>query len=253
MELFLYDFKSCKKISKDGGLESIDILIRKFFLFEYNGFMWFFIPLILIYISMPFFAVFVLNSDRKLLRFFLILGGIMGLVPPLQIDFTLKNDFTDIYLMGSRFLYFIVAGYYLGHFKLSRKTCKMLYVASFSSMLVMSLGTYFLSLYWPEHYRYFISYVNLPCTISAMGVFVFFREFDWSRFLKRFRINVEVLSSISRLSLGIYLIQLVWLMVLSHYNICEDRPILKFLFMYLLCTSSVYVMQRLPLIKRMVI
>lgn len=241
-----------KAYIKDNEIEPIGILIKKFCLLEYNGFMWFFVPLLLIYISIPFFAVFVINSNKNLLRFFLIIGGIMGLVSPIQADFTVKNDFTDIYLMGSRFLYFIVAGYYFGHYDLSPKTRKRLYIATLFSMFLISIGTYILSLYWPNHYRYFITYTNLPCTISAIGVFVFFREVDWNKRLKKIRISPERLKSLSSLSLGIYLIQMIWLTVVNHFNICESKPLIKFLVMYILCAFSVYIIQKIPLIRRIV-
>lgn len=78
-------------------LESIPILIEKFVLFEYNGFMWFFVPLIMIYLSMPFFAVFVLNADRKLLRLFLFIGLVLGCIPPLDTDFTTREGLGNIY------------------------------------------------------------------------------------------------------------------------------------------------------------
>lgn len=202
---------------KGDEMEPIGILIQKFCLFEYNGFMWFFVPLLLIYISMPFFAVFVINSNRNLLRLFLIIGGIMGLFPSIQTDFTVKNDFTDIYLMGSRFLYFIVAGYYFGHYELSLKTRNRLYIATLLSMTLISVGTYILTLYWPNHYRYFVSYINLPCTISAIGIFVFFREYNWNKLLKKCRVRPERLASLSGLSLGIYLIQMIWFTTLSYF------------------------------------
>lgn len=241
-----------KTYIKGEEMEPLGSLIQKFCLFEYNGFMWFFMPLLLIYISMPFFARFVMYSNRSLLRLFLIIGGIMGLFPSIQTDFTVKNDFADIYLMGSRFLYFIVAGYYFGHYEISPKTRNRLYIATLLSMTLISVGTYILTLYWPNHYRYFISYINLPCTISAIGVFVFFRECNWNKLLKKYRIRPERLASLSSLSLGIYLIQMIWFTIIDYFKICEGEPLIKFLVMYVLCVFSVYIMKRLPLVKRLI-
>lgn len=75
-------------IKGNNEIDPIGTLIKKFCLFEYNGYMWFFVPLLLIYISIPFFAVFVINSNKNLLRSYLILGGIMGLL--LQFKQTLR-------------------------------------------------------------------------------------------------------------------------------------------------------------------
>lgn len=231
-------------------LESIPILIEKFVLFEYNGFMWFFVPLIMIYLSMPFFAVFVLNADRRLLRLFLILGLILGGIPPL--DATTRGGLSDIYLMGSRYLYFIVAGYYVGHFDLSVKTRRIIYTCSVICMLVMFGGTMLLTLYMPEHYRYFITYTNIPCTVSAIGVFTFFRYNDWNSLLNKLKLNKNSLAYFSSFSLGIYLIQGAWFTVLGFFHICDEHILLKFFVMYVLCTGSVWVMKHVPVVRRMI-
>lgn len=235
--------------TKGERIEPVGTLLQKFCLFEYNGFMWFFVPLILIYISLPFFAVFVLNSNRRLLRLFLIIGCVMGFFSSLFADYTGKYDF---HLMGSRYLYFIVAGYYLGHYGLSEKTRKKLYVAAIISMAIISIGTYVLTLHWPEHFNYFLSYTNLPCTIAAMGVFVFFRYVNWHMLLDKLHITPESLTRFSGLSLGIYLIQMAWFTVLGYFKIGDGNLFLRFVLMYVLCVGSVYVMQKIPLIKRLV-
>ena len=231
-------------------LESIPILIEKFVLFEYNGFMWFFVPLIMIYLSMPFFAVFVLNADRRLLRLFLILGLILGGIPPL--DATTRGGLSDIYLMGSRYLYFIVAGYYVGHFDLSVKTRRIIYTCSVICMLVIFGGTMLLTLYMPEHYRYFITYTNIPCTVSAIGVFTFFRYNNWNNLLNKLKLNKNNLAYFSSFSLGIYLIQGAWFTVLGFFHICDEHILLKFFVMYVLCTGSVWVMKHVPVVRRMI-
>lgn len=231
-------------------LESIPILIEKFVLFEYNGFMWFFVPLIMIYLSMPFFAVFVLNADRRLLRLFLILGLILGGIPPL--DATTRGGLSDIYLMGSRYLYFIVAGYYVGHFDLSVKTRRIIYTCSVICMLVIFGGTMLLTLYMPEHYRYFITYTNIPCTVSAIGVFTFFRYNNWNNLLNKLKLNKNNLAYFSSFSLGIYLIQGAWFTVLGFFHICDKHILLKFFVMYVLCTGSVWVMKHVPVVRRMI-
>ncbi|WP_158100124.1 acyltransferase [Bacteroides sp. An51A] len=236
----------------DKKLESLPELIEKFALFEYNGFMWFFVPLIMIYLSLPFFAVFILNSNRNLLRLFLIIGLFLGCIPPLDTDFTIREGLGNIYLMGSRFFYFIVAGYYVGHFDISVKTRRMIYTCSLICMLIMFCGTMLLTLYMPEHYRYFITYTNIPCIVSAIGVFTFFRYNDWNKLLNNLKLNKERLAYFSSFSLGIYLIQGAWFTILGFFHICDEHIIIKFFVMYALCVGSVWVMKHIPTVKRMV-
>lgn len=233
-------------------LQSAAELVRRFVLFDFNGFMWFFVPLLLIYLSMPFFVVFVQNSDRWLLRLFLVIGLALSWVPPVSEDFSARSGLTDFYLMGSRFLYFIVAGYYIGHFDISRKTRVRLYWCTTASVVVMFAGTMCLTLYAPEHYRYFLSYTNIPCTITAMGVFTFFKYHDWIKTLATLRMKAASAARYSGFSLGIYLIQGAWFTIIGHLHICDGNMLLKFLLMYFLCVASVWTIKQIPVLKRIV-
>ncbi len=228
----------------------ISELVKKFVLFDYNGFMWFFVPLLMIYLAMPFIAVFILNSSRNLLRLFLFIGLLMGGIPPIDTTFSAKADLTDIYLMGSRFIYFIVAGYYVGHYKLSFRTRKLIYTSSILCMVVMFIGTALLTLHNPLHYKYFIQYTNIPCTLSAIGVFTYFRYYNWNKLTNK--LSPDYLAQFSSLSLGIYLIQGAWFTTLRFFNLCEEHILLKFIVMYALCVTSVYVMKKVPLARRLV-
>lgn len=230
----------------------VNELIAKFCLFDYNGFMWFFVPLILIYLSLPFFAVFVLNSDRCLLRLFLMVGLVLGCIPPLSASFTTRSGLPDVYLMGSRFLYFIVAGYYIGNFDISQRTRRRLYACAAASAVVMFLGTMLLTLHAPGHYRYFLAYTNLPCTMTAIGVFTYFKYHDWQKTLAKLHISKTSAAKYSGLSLGIYLIQGAWFGVLGYFHICKDNILLRFVLMYVACAASVWVIKQIPLIKRIV-
>lgn len=238
--------------SKGETFEPISEVVRKFALFDYNGFMWFFVPLLLIYLSMPFFAIFVLNADRRLLRLFLVIGLAMSFIPPLDADFRTRENLENFYLMGSRFLYFIVAGYYIGHFEISLKTRRRIYTCAVASAAVMFVGTMSLTLYYPEHYRYFLSYTNFPCTITAMGVFTYFKYHDWQKTLTRLRIRKAFMAQYSGFSLGIYLIQGAWFAIIGHFNVCDNHILLKFVLMYVLCICSVWMMKRIPAVRKMV-
>lgn len=233
-------------------IETIQKLVENFVLFNYNGFMWFFVPLIIIYLSLPFLAVFILNSDRSMLRLFLVMGLVLSCIPPLESSFTVKEGLSSIYLMGTRFLYFIVLGYYFGNFEITSKTRRKIYICSIVSMIVMFFGTVVLTLYIPEHYRYFINYTNIPCTIAAVGVFTFFRYHDWNKLLRKNRLAKSQLAYFSSFSLGIYLIQGAWFSVLNIFHVCEEHIVLRFVVMYALCVVSVWAMKRMLWVRQLI-
>ena len=155
-------------------MQSATELLRRFVLFDFNGFMWFFVPLLLIYLSMPFFSVFVLSSDRQLLRLFLIFGLALSWMPPISGEFSTRSGLSDFYLMGSRFLYFIVAGYYIGHFDISRRTRIRLYWCTAASVVMMFVGTMCLTLIRR-------SITNIFCLTQTFPVLL--RQWECSPFL----------------------------------------------------------------------
>lgn len=238
-------------ISHGEQIDGILTMIKKFVLFEYNGFMWFFVPLLLIYLALPFLSYFVLYADRKVLRSFLIIGLAMSFIPPLETSFTTRESLPNIYLLGSRFMYYVFLGYYIGHYNFSKMMKKRIYVAGIISVLLMFAGTYMLTIYKHEYYKYFITYTNIPCTISAMAVFLYFKSVDWGKVLNKLHLHSELLAKWSSLSLGIYLIQAVWFNVLMRLHI--DLPMLiNFVLMYILCFSSVWLMKKIPLTRQLV-
>jgi len=119
-------------------------------------------------------------------------------------------------------------------------------------MIVMFFGTVVLTLYIPEHSRYFINYTNIPCIIAAIGVFTFFRYHDWNKLLGQIRLVKSHLAYLSSLSLGIYLIQGAWFSVLNIFHVCEEHILLRFVVMYALCVVSVWAMKRMPWVRQLV-
>lgn len=227
-------------------------IVEKFLSFEYNGFMWFFVPLIVIYLSMPFLALFVLNAQKNILKSYIIISVVLNCIAPLQGAFSSRMTFPDIYLFGTRFLPYIVAGYYIGSFEIGIRAKKMLYVSALLCVPLMIVGTAFLQFNIPSHYKYFIQYVNFPCTIVSFAVFLYFKETDWKRILEKWNVNIGIITKISSLSLGIYLVQMLGFMVVDHIPYVSINPILKFIVMYVGCTFASWSMKCIPILRKIV-
>lgn len=184
------------------------VMLGKFFSFEYNGHMWFFVPLICLYISIPFLSVFALHAKRKIVRLYIVLSLIICAFSPLDSDFTVRSSIQDIFIFGSRFVVYAVAGYYFGNYDVSYKTRKYIYKLGWLSIAIMLFGTALLSIFLPFHYNYFIAYTNIPCTILAYSVFIYFRYTDWHRILEKVKLRPKQVTLMSSLSLGIYLFRI---------------------------------------------
>lgn len=233
-------------------MDSPMCIVEKFLSFEYNGFMWFFVPLIVIYLSMPFLALFVLNAPRNILKAYIIISVVLNCIAPLQGDFSSRMVFSDIYLFGTRFVPYVVAGYYIGTFDINVKAKKILYVSALVCIPMMILGTAFLQFNMPSHYKYFIQYINFPCTIISFAVFLYFKETDWKNIFEKRNVNTSVITKISSLSLGIYLVQMLGFMVVNHIPYVGINPIFKFIVMYIGCAFAVWSMKRIPILRKIV-
>lgn len=214
--------------------------------------MWFFVPLLCIYLSMPFLAIFVLNANRETLRRFLIISLALCCLAPFRSDFSVRSNIMDIYIFGTRFIPFTVAGYYFGNYDISHETRRKLYAAAWICILIMIAGTSCLQFFCPGHYKYFIQYTNIPCTIVSYAVFVLFKYTNWDGFLKRMKVKPGRLESMASLSLGIYLIQYMGFMAVDVIFRIRQNMILTFIVMYIGCALSVWLMKKIPVIQKLV-
>lgn len=237
-----------KIVVKDEPINIIPLLM-KVLTFKANGFMWFFMPLIVIYLSMPFLFLFVVNAKKIILDWYMVLGLVLPTISQILYPQSLRDSY---YVFGTGYLYFVVAGYYIGTIGIAEKVRKGLYWVSFLSAIFIFVATYWLTLYYPEHYRTFLSYLTLPCTLTALGVFTLFRYVDWNTILYNFHLTPHECALFSSFSLGIYLVQLFWFMFLNYFHLCVGHPLIRFGVMYVLCLFSVYILKQIPFLKRLV-
>jgi hypothetical protein len=236
-------------------IEPFDVIFTKFFAFKYNNIMWFFVPLIICYISTPYITIFVINANRKILKQFILLAlalnfceSLYYLIEPSDGNGTLLN----IYMFGTKYLLFIVAGYYIGNFEISINKRKLLYIIATVSVVIMAVGTAYLHFNCLSRYRFFIRYTNLPCTLLAFAIFCMFKNADWERICRILHINGSMLAKLSSLSLGIYLIQMFWFIFIGKFSFIPQQGFTCFLIMYFLCIVSVWLIKKLPILKHTV-
>lgn len=196
------------------------------------------------------FVFFVLNARRSILKLFIVVYLIMNAVGCLSLS--KGAHFYDIYIFGTRFLLFAVAGYYFGSYDISLNTRRKLYTLGYISVFVILVCTSLFQLYMPNRYDLFLKYTNIPCTIIAFAVFVFGKYTNWSKVLSSIKVNVSMLSKLSSLSLGIYLFQAIGLRLIGKFDFIDNCLILKFILMYILCVSVIVITKRIPVINKIV-
>ena len=239
--------------------KSIDVgsFLSDFVQLKCNGFMWFFIPLIVIYISLPFMAIFVQNATRQMLKKFLIIGFILISIVPMLTEPLKLDALQNLFPMGGSYLYLAVAGYYIGQYGLSYRTRKYLYISTIISIILIFGGMALILMYAnPSLRTIFLAYTHAPCMITSLGVFTFFKYVDWTSIMNKIHISWSQVIRVSEYSFGIYLVQGLVFMATSpiskHCSLFTCVDLLRFLYVYPLCILTVYMMKHIPVLKRFV-
>ena len=89
-----------KIVVKDEPINIIPLLM-KVLTFKANGFMWFFMPLIVIYLSMPFLSLFVVNAKKIILDWYMVLGLVLPTISQILYPQSLRDSIMYLELVIS--------------------------------------------------------------------------------------------------------------------------------------------------------
>lgn len=220
--------------------------LKRFIELGYNPHFWFFIPLIVIYISMPFIASFAINASKKELQFFLILGFVLiAIIEPI-LEYLHIETFGDLFPFGCQYIIFAIAGYYISNYNIGIKGRRVLYCLAVASALIL----FFAGIYVAEHRQstYILhSYTFAPCVLTALGMFTFVRNLNFGR------INTDFIRKWSSLSFGIYLCQAMFFTMTNKVPFpIGNHPAILFPTVYLLCLISVSIIKKIPILNKIV-
>lgn len=146
-------------------------------------YMWFFIPLFAIYLSLPWLEKMVLACTKEELRKFLILTFVACICIPFINSVTDFNLPQYLFPMGLGYLFMPVLGYYLNEYNLSFRYRIILYCASVTAILLIMLGLIIRSNEAGVYDNTYMQYQTPLCVILSMGVFVLFKnaKVKWGR------------------------------------------------------------------------
>lgn len=138
---------------------------------------WFFIPLFACYLSIPLLAS-IAEEKRNGVFLYLVLASFMinVLIPfiisvfQLQIKWPLRVDIVSGYLI------YIILGYWLSKNELSKSVRYLLYFLAMLGLFMHIIGTYSLSIDAGEIIGTYKGYLNVPCILYSIGIFLLFKE-----------------------------------------------------------------------------
>jgi len=185
-----------------------DIIIG---LLDYQFQFWFLVPLISIYMCMPFLQK--IAEDKKILKYFLILFAIFQIVIPSLSPIPELGGYKYKALMF--FAPRLVLGYYgyflLGHYlnimEITPKKENIIYTLGIISIIIAIVGTIWISNNAGEKFEFFFSYYTITTAIASVAIFIFFKQ-------RVSKVNFKdktkkLISKLSSYTMGVYIFHVI--------------------------------------------
>lgn len=174
---------------------------------------WFFFPLFAIYLSMP--VISLLAGKICIFKYMVVYATISYFILPflstfwgIQVNYSIQSPVTG------GFLLYPILGYYLSQVEISYKHRIVIYLMGFLGFLAHLLGTIYLSEPNGNINMLFKGYLNWPCLLQSVAVFIFFKNLNYS-YIAQSEFLMKLLSIFRSGGLGVYLIhfyvlQIIW-------------------------------------------
>ena len=227
---------------------------------SYVGIFWFFPPLICIYLAIPLMASIEEKKKMKVMQYIAVVGLILNIVVPFLIALCnrfLHTTFEWPYAINfmSGYILYSVIGYLLHNYKLVKKQRLIIYALAIIGLLVHIVGTYILSRRVGHVDMLFKEYLNLPCMLYSVGIFVFFKQLANSKKLVS-AIKRPVLF-LQKYTFAIYLLHSFAISEFIKFSgLDPDRllyVILAFVFTVPVCVIITFLIRKIPKVGKYIL
>lgn len=224
--------------------------------------LWFFVPLFCIYLSIPLLSAVQKEFRIKIYLYIAVTALIVNVYIPFVIDWVNLTTKTKLIWpfeikAASEYLLYVIIGYLLHHLTLKPKIRAVIYCLAVIGLFIHMIGTHCLSMQDGAINSLFKGYTKLPCFLYSAGVFVFVKQ----AFTRRhFRPADRFVAFVQPYTFGIYLthmylfVPVAGLLHLLHIDesFTVSAVILKTLITIPLCIVIIYLLRKIPFIKKTV-
>ena len=219
---------------------------------------WYVYMLIGLYLATPLLRVLVAYSDRRVLRYFLLLWFI-GTVSLSVINFfgtfTLIND---IFLFPGFIGYFLL-GYYLLDVQ---ARSKILYAIIFFGYAFTAIGSYFLAYIGGVRQYFFFDFLSFNVILASAAMFILLRNVPTDYVEKKSKPANKLIHFIGQSTLAIFLMHVIVLESLERgylgvrISINSISPIIEIplaaVVTFLICLAILYPISKVPILKKII-
>ncbi|QDP99465.1 acyltransferase family protein [Lysinibacillus fusiformis] len=235
---------------------------KEFFIMFFNNqvyyHLWYFYALIGIYLLAPIFNIFINHASRQMIGYVIVLwilfyGGFR------YYSYIVSNEFT-LFFPLSEYIGFFLLGYYLAAFELTRKWRIGIYVLGMVGAIETVLRTNVLTEEQEQFTSYAFSYSSPNVIVMSIALFVFVKYWVNRKVVRGTYETSGIIKLIGQTSFGVYLVHAMILDKVRPYffegNELFFKPIIaipmQVFIILVLSTFIVWIIQKIPLLKRIV-
>lgn len=185
---------------------------------------WFFPHLFVVYLGIPVFAAISKDKRKEIFTYLAIAGFILNAaIPFANTIFKLELKLPITVSVVSKYLIFVVIGYLLNEYELSKKWRIIIYCCAIFGFFAHLIGTYNLSTAAGKVIKTYKGYYNMMPIMQGVGVFVFFKYN--SHYIEKDKIK-KIVFFLSKYTFGVYLIHKFILDWILRFSFIDNRSLL---------------------------
>lgn len=215
--------------------------------------MWYLFMVLGLYLVTPFLRTFLYNSKVIDTQLFLIVGFILVIIEGISNSFSSEKESGLFIFNFLVYIPYFVFGYYLHFIQFKKQSKITIGIVILSLVIIMLLSKFFVSTHFDiQKGQYFYGYISLlviPLTFYVLKLML------WS---KRPIIGDKLTGSLSKLSLGIYLIHPIYIDFFDYlgfsavnYFAALGIPIMTLL-IFILTAATSFLISRIKFVKRLI-
>ena len=228
--------------------KTIDIILNT----RANTLYWFFIALFVVYLLIPVVSKIPKCERKKTFTYIILILIFLNAVLPFVCN-CFDIAYNGMLSLGGGYILYALIGYCITRFPISRKNRLVIYVMGFLGWALHFFGTWFLSYKSGWVNSAFKGYLNFPCIMMAVAVFVFFY---YRKTNNQSQKKTKAIRNISSSSFGVYLVHYfviqLFVGVIGVNTASELWIIFGTIPVYFISLIITIIAQKIPIIKKII-
>ena len=191
---------------------------------QVNFHLWFVFLIMGLYLTTPILRIYIKNADEIHVEYFIFFWIVSIINTYMKTRYGIGTGIEIGFFTG--FIGYYILGYYLTNIDFDKKYKNLIYILSISGAFITTFGTYILTKDTNLLDQSYYSYLSPNVMVMSIGIFIFFKNIDWKKIeiFNNLKI-IDVITKMSILSFGAYLIHALILSILAN-NLIGSKLIL---------------------------